>query len=93
MLKALTLVLPGQLPIAKSCTHIKGHGGAKAAVRSVRDHLPQHAFVMRTDVQGYYEHIDHHRMLALLAEHIKDRSILNLLCQAMRRTVAKSAMR
>lgn len=87
VLKALTIVLAPHLPIAKSCTHVKGNGGAKAAIRAVRDELPNYAFVMRTDVKGYYEHIGHHRMLALLADHIKDRSILNLLCQAMRRTV------
>ena len=87
VLKALTIVLTPHLPIAKSCTHVKGHGGAKAAVRAVRDQLPHHAFVMRTDVRGYYESIDHHRMLALLADYVQDRSILNLLCQAMRRTV------
>ena len=87
VLKALTLVLAPHLPIARSCTHVKGHGGAKAAVRAVRDQLPNYAFVMRTDVKGYYEHIDHHRMLGMLAGHIKDRFILNLLCQAIRRSV------
>ena len=87
VLKALTIVLAPHLPIAKSCTHVKGNGGAKAAVRAVRDELPNYAFVMRTDVQGYYEHIDHHQMLAMLADHIADRPVLNLLCQAMRRTV------
>jgi len=87
VLKALTLVLAAHLPIAKSCAHVKGNGGAKAAVRAVRDQLPGYAYVLRTDVQGYYEHIDHHRMLEMLAAHIKDRPTLNLVCQAMRRTV------
>jgi RNA-directed DNA polymerase len=87
VLKALTLVLTPHLPIARSCTHVKGNGGAKAAVRAVQAQLPDYAFVMRTDVKGYYEHIDHHQMLTLLARHITDRPILNLLCQAMRRTV------
>ena len=35
MLKALTLVLAGVLPVSPRCTHIKGNGGAKAAVRQV----------------------------------------------------------
>ncbi len=87
VLKALTITLAPHLPVAKSCTHVKGHGGAKAAVRAVRDQLPNHAFVMRTDVKGYYENIDQHLLLAQLAEHVKDRSVMNLLCQAMRRTV------
>jgi hypothetical protein len=41
VLKALTLVLTPHLPVAKSCTHVKGHGGAKVAVRAVRDQLHQ----------------------------------------------------
>jgi hypothetical protein len=36
VLKALTLVLARVLPVSPLCTHIKGNGGAKAAVRQVR---------------------------------------------------------
>lgn len=87
VLKALAIVLAKYLPLSRLCTHVRGHGGAKAAVRTVRDQLPHHAFVMRTDVKGYYDNIDQHRMLARLAVHVKDRSVLNLLWQVMRRTV------
>ncbi len=55
--------------------------------RRTAEQLAHHAFVMRTDVMGYYDDIDQHRMLAQLAVHITDRSILNLLWQVMRRTV------
>ena len=47
------------------------------------DQLPKHTFVMRTDVKSDYVSIDHHRMLDLLAAHINDRAILNLLWQVM----------
>ena len=87
VLKALALVLAEHLPVSERCTHVKGHGGAKAAVQGVRDHLTGNAFVMRTDVKGYYDNIEQHRMLAQLAVYIKDRTILNLLWQVMRRTV------
>ena len=30
VLKALTIVLAKQLPVSTRCTHVKGHGGAKA---------------------------------------------------------------
>lgn len=87
VLKVLALVLEKHLPVSRRCTHVKGHGGAKAAVRAVRDSLGNYAFVMRTDVKGYYDNIDQHRMLVLLARHIHDRWVSNLVCQAMRRTV------
>ncbi|MGA8615992.1 MAG: hypothetical protein WB760_30765 [Xanthobacteraceae bacterium] len=45
VLKGLAIVLGEHLPVSRSWTHIKGHGGAKYAVRAVRDHLAatQHA--------------------------------------------------
>ncbi len=39
MLKALAIVLAKLLPVSPRCTHVKGHGGAKAAVRQVMRHL------------------------------------------------------
>lgn len=33
LLKALSIVLAKVLPVSLHCTHVKGHGGAKAAVR------------------------------------------------------------
>jgi RNA-directed DNA polymerase len=87
VLKALAIVLGNHLPVSRRCVHVKGHGGAKAAVRAVRDHLPTHNFVLRTDVKSYYESIEHDLLLEMLAAHIKDRGVLNLLWQVMRRTV------
>ncbi len=72
-------MLAKQLPVSDRCTHLKGHGGAKYAVREVRDHLPDNRFVLRTDVKSYYASIDHLMLLDQLAVHIKDRRVLNLL--------------
>ena len=86
MLKALALVLAKQLPVSRRCTHLKGHGGAKYAVREVRDHLAGNRFVLRTDVKSYYASIDHLMLLDQMAVHIKDRRVLNLIGQYLRRT-------
>ncbi len=53
VLKALAMVLAGHLPVSRSCTHVKGHGGAKAAVRQVMARLAGNAFVLKTDVRSY----------------------------------------
>ena len=37
--------------------------------------------------KGYYDNIDQYRLLEHLSAYIKDRAMLNLLWQAMRRTV------
>jgi hypothetical protein len=39
VLKALAIVLAKVLPVSNRCTHVKGHGGVKAAVRAVIDNL------------------------------------------------------
>ncbi len=89
VLKALTIVLAKHLPISTRCTHVKGHGGAKAAVRQVVRHLPANRFVLRTDVKSYYASIDHFLLLDQLAEHIRDKRVLNLLGQYLRRTAER----
>ena len=53
VLKALTLVLARVLPVSPRCTHVKGHGGAKGAVRQVSAALATNRSVLRTDVKSY----------------------------------------
>jgi hypothetical protein len=86
VLKALAIVLGEHLRVSPCCTHLKGHGGAKFAVREVRDHLAVNRFVLRTDVKSYYASIDHLLLPDQLAVHIKDRRVLNLMGQYLRRT-------
>ena len=84
VMKALALVLPQYLPLSMRCTHLKGHGGLKSAVRQVLQQLPQHRFVLKTDVRSYYASIDHQLLLDRLAVYIADREVLNLIGQYLR---------
>ena len=86
VLKALTMVLADVLPLSPRCSHIKGHGGTKSAVRQVMARLGENRFVMRTDVKSYYASIGHVLLMDRLALVIPDRAILNLLGQYMKRT-------
>jgi hypothetical protein len=89
VLKALAIVLSDVLPVSRVCTHVKGHGGAKAAVRRVMRRLDTNRFVLKTDVKSYYASIDHHLLMDRLAVHVTDRRVLNLLGQYMRRTAER----
>ena len=86
VLKALSIVLGQVLPVSSRCTHVKNHGGAKAAVRQVQARLSGNRFVLRTDVKSYYDSIDHVLPMDRLAHYIADRTILNLCGQYMKRT-------
>jgi RNA-directed DNA polymerase len=89
VLKALSLVLADLLPSSPRCTHLKNHGGAKAAVRLVQKHIAQNRFVMRTDVKSYYASIDHVLLMERLARFVTDKTILGLCGQYLKRTAEK----
>ncbi len=83
ILKCLTLLLAPLLPCHNQCYHLKGHGGAKQAVSQAckRLHTGRYGFVCRTDIKGYYAHIDKLRMLDMLTPFIPCPIILNLISQ------------
>lgn len=92
VMKMLALYLGRHLPASPRCTHVKDHGGLKRAVRQAYRHLPDYGFVLRTDVKGYYASIDQYGLLDLVARHIKDRGVLNLVWQTLRRTVTAGGL-
>jgi len=59
VMKALAWLLQEHLPLSSRCMHLKGHGGQKSAVQQVLEALPQHQFVLSTDVKSYYASIVH----------------------------------
>ncbi len=89
VLKAMALVLGDSLEPALSdrCFHVKGHGGAKAAVREALEQLGPEVFVMKSDVKGYYASIDHDVLYDLVQEYVPDPLVCRLVWQYMRRTI------
>jgi RNA-directed DNA polymerase len=92
VMKALALVLPRSLPLSTRCTHLNGHGGLKYAVREVIAALPEHRFVLKTDVRSYYASIDHRLLLDRLAVYITDQQVLNLIGQYLRRCAERGGL-
>ncbi len=86
VLKALTIVLSGILPISADCCHIKGNGGLKRAIRDVNAHIPDNRFVFRTDVKSYYASIDHIALLDRLAVYVRDKNLINLVGRYLKRS-------
>lgn len=90
--KALSLVLSEHLPLSKHCSHIKGHGGSKGAVRKVLKHIGNNRFVLKTDIKSYYASIDHGLLLERLSAYIKDMRVLNLIGQYLRRCAERGGL-
>jgi hypothetical protein len=51
----------------RCCTHLKGHGGVKGAIRRLTRCAPAFRFVTRFDVARYYESIVHAWLLEILS--------------------------
>jgi RNA-directed DNA polymerase len=89
VLKMLAMALPDALALSSLCTHIKGHGGLKATVSALQAALPDYTYVMKTDVKGYYESIDHTILLRQLDKDVTDPFIWRLLVQFVKRSVER----
>jgi RNA-directed DNA polymerase len=87
VLKMLATLLAKYLPASLLCTHLKGHGGAKQTVTAIQAQLSTNTFVFRTDVKSYYESINHELLLSKLAAYVKDKVVMNLLGQYLKRSV------
>ena len=78
VLKAMSLVLTAELlpTLPKSCSHVAGNGGSKGALRGLRRAMHQHEFVFRSDVKGYYAHIQHERLINQLRARFPTQTLL-----------------
>ncbi|OQW93872.1 MAG: hypothetical protein BWK79_08880, partial [Beggiatoa sp. IS2] len=92
VLKALSLVLKEHLKqdFSSCCHHLEGRGGIKKAVRKTRDYVQTHpqSWVLKTDVLGYYAHLDHfilhQQFCALLPE---EKYLQRLIWQYLKRSI------
>jgi RNA-directed DNA polymerase len=83
VLKLLSISLQSILPFHQRCIHIKGRGGSKKSLEKTHQQITsgQYAFVLRTDIKGYYANINKHQLLEQLAQFVHCPIILNLLGQ------------
>ncbi|WP_243750194.1 reverse transcriptase/maturase family protein [Providencia rettgeri] len=90
-LKWLELTIAPDLPVHPRCEHVKGHGGGPQSIQRLqtltRGPNAPYAWVCRTDIKGYYAHIDKSRLLAQLQRHITDPTLMALLTQYVHYTV------
>jgi hypothetical protein len=87
VLKLLSMVLSRHLPSSTLCTHLKGYGGSKRTVTDIQRQISSNTYVFRTDVKSYYESINHEILLDKLAVYVKDKRVMNLLSQYVKRSV------
>lgn len=89
VIKVLALFLTTIIaPLMKaSCFHLKGSGGSKKALREVKNNLLRYPFVIKSDVKSYYASIDHGIMMEKLHGVVRNKEVLRLIYQFLKRTV------
>ncbi|MNG54839.1 Group II intron-encoded protein LtrA [compost metagenome] len=89
VLKWTALLITPHLDLHPRCEHVKGHGGGPQSVRRMHDALTTHKYtwVCRTDVKGYYRHINKDRLMNQVKQHITDPVLQGLLHQYLHYTV------
>ncbi|PHI30175.1 RNA-directed DNA polymerase [Budvicia aquatica] len=89
VLKCLTLLLTALLPVHPRCEHIKGHQGGKKSVQRLHQVLrqPNHRFVCRTDIKGYYARINKQTLYSQVQSHVQNPILLNLVWQFLHYSV------
>ena len=94
------MVLSRYLTSSKLCTHLKGHGVSKHTVTEIQRNLKDglegnvtnNIFVFRTDVKSYDESINHEILLDKLSVYIKDKMVMNLLSQYLKRSIESGGL-
>lgn len=74
------------------CYHLEGRGGSKGAVRYIAAARTANSFVFRTDVKSDYASIDHEILIGILAKHVADASVLDLLTQYVQHPIYEGGL-
>ena len=74
--------------IGAVCYHLKANGGIRKATQDLQCLLDtqRYPFIIRSDAKGYYAHIRHHKLIALLKDYGFPREVCQIttrLCQRM----------
>ena len=83
-----------QPQLSRRCTHLRGFGGVKGAIRQIHQAIRAgvHRYVFRTDVRGYYDAIDPDLLMAQLRAHVTDPTTRSLLYQYVHRCVHRDGV-
>lgn len=100
VLKWVALSLQHLLPLHPSCEHVKGHGGGKPPIETLRRLLtahttaaenptgtPHYRWVCRTDIRGYYRNIRKETLMQQVRQHVISPVLRDLVHQYLHYTV------
>lgn len=82
VLKWVSLIVGPRLPMQASCTHVAGHHAGRDALRQITQHLRAGmVHVWRTDIRGYYRHINKQQLYRHICRYITPPALRSLILQ------------
>lgn len=75
-----------------SCYHLKGHGGLKKAVEHTAKALPTYRYVMRSDIEGYYDSVNFGILRSIIDSYVHHPVLLRLISKACHRTETRGGI-
>ncbi|MGT3828534.1 reverse transcriptase domain-containing protein [Enterobacter kobei] len=82
VLKWVALQVADHLPQPERCMHLRGRGVRKSIMEVSRAiNSGQYAFIHRTDIKGYYEHIRKYQVMSLVDRFVSNAVLRNLIEQ------------
>jgi len=93
-LKLITLALQDRMQkhLPTTCYHVKGHGGLKKAVEHTATALPTYRFVMRSDIEGYYDSVNFGILRWIIDRYVHHPVLLRLISKACHRTETRGGI-
>lgn len=93
-LKLITLALQDRMRkhLPTTCYHIKGHGGLKKAVEHTAAALPTYRYVMRSDIEGYYDSVNFGILRSIIETYVHHPVLLRLISKACHRTETRGGI-
>jgi hypothetical protein len=89
----LSSLSSSELP-SSHCYHLPGHGGVKLALADLSSILASghYPYIIRSDAKGYYENIEHHKLISILKQNGLSRALYQATLQICQRVVCKGGV-
>lgn len=88
VLKWVSLMIQGHIPVSSHCVHVAGRRGGRDSLRDIAAYLRNGArYVYRTDIRGYYRHINRKQVYHQVCRYIPDPVLQDLIYQYLHYSV------
>lgn len=88
VLKWVSLLIQGKIPVHACCVHVAGHHGGRTSLQRIAGGLREGMHhIYRTDIRGYYRHIRKKQLYAQVIRYVQEPVLQDLIYQYLHYSV------